>query len=85
MIRAGRYRVGLRPARSTASPAARQRPLPDARISEGKFHRGHSLSRQPLFDHLVGAAEQRQRNGEAERLGGPEIDGHLDFRDLLHR
>ena len=40
---------------------------------------------EPLLDHLVGAAEQRQRNGEAEGLGGPEIDGHLDFRDLLHR
>jgi hypothetical protein len=39
----------------------------------------------PLFDDLVGAAEQRQRNGEAERLGSPEIDGHLDFRDLLNR
>src|ERR1700692_2396599 len=26
-----------------------------------------------LFDHLVGAAEQRQRNGDAERLGGLEV------------
>src|SRR3954453_22390497 len=45
----------------------------------------HQLCLAHSFDHLVGAAEQRQRNGEAERLGGPEIDGHLDFRDLLHR
>ena len=27
-----------------------------------------------LFDHLVGAGEQRWRNGEAERLGGLEVD-----------
>src|SRR6516165_1838445 len=29
-----------------------------------------ALQRAPLFDHLVGAAEQRQRNGKAECLGG---------------
>ena len=29
-----------------------------------------------LFDHLVGAGEQRWRHGEAERLGGFEIDWH---------
>jgi hypothetical protein len=27
----------------------------------------------PSFDHLVGSAEKRQREGEAERLGGAEI------------
>jgi hypothetical protein len=27
-----------------------------------------------LFDHLVGAAEQRERDGEAERLGGLEVE-----------
>src|SRR2546430_2069788 len=38
-----------------------------------------------LFDHIVGATDQRQRDGDAERLGGFEVDDHLDFRDLLHR
>jgi hypothetical protein len=28
------------------------------KLSAGKFHRGHSLSRQPLFDHLVGAGDE---------------------------
>ena len=37
-----------------------------------------------LFDHLVGAAEQRLRNCEAEHLGGLQINDHLDFRGLLN-
>ena len=27
-----------------------------------------------LFDHIVGTRQQRQRNGEAERLRGPLVD-----------
>ena len=38
-----------------------------------------------LFDHLVGAADKRQREGNAKRLGGLEIDDHLVLHDLLHR
>jgi hypothetical protein len=30
-----------------------------------------------LFDHLVGAAEQRQRHGETEHSGGLRIDDQL--------
>ena len=37
-----------------------------------------------LFDHLVGAAEQRQRNGKTERLGGLKIDVQFDVGDLLN-
>ena len=33
----------------------------------------------PLFDHLVGAREQRRRHLEAERLHGFEIDHQLVF------
>jgi len=40
--------------------------------------------KSPLFDHLVGAAEQRERDGKAERLGGFHIDNQLDFRGLLY-
>jgi hypothetical protein len=37
------------------------------------------------FDHLVGAAKQRYRKGDAERLGRLHIDNQLDFRRLLYR
>ena len=38
-----------------------------------------------LFDHLVGAADQRQRNGKAEGLGSLQVDDQLDFGGLLDR
>jgi hypothetical protein len=37
------------------------------------------------FDHLVGAPKQRDRESEAERPGGLEVDKQLNFRGLLHR
>ena len=36
-----------------------------------------------LFDHLVGAGEQRVGDGEAERLGGLEVDHQLELGRLL--
>jgi hypothetical protein len=41
--------------------------------------------KNPLFDHLVGAAEQREREGKAERLGGLEVEDQFDFCGLLNR
>jgi hypothetical protein len=37
------------------------------------------------FDHLVGAHEQRERDGEAERLRSLEVDEQLDLGGLLER
>ena len=48
-------------------------------LSANSGHRPHSL------DHLVGAADQRVWDVEAERLCGLEIDVQLDFRGLLDR
>ena len=38
-----------------------------------------------LFDHFVGASEQRLRHGEAERFGGLEVYGELEFGGFLNR
>src|SRR5438128_1609151 len=37
------------------------------------------------FNHLVGATEQRKRDGKSERPGGLEVQEHLNFRGLLYR
>ena len=41
--------------------------------------------RLALFDHLVGAAEQRNGKRQTERLRGLEVDDQLDFCRLLDR
>src|ERR1044072_3224088 len=35
------------------------------------------------FDHLVGAGEQRRRHGQAECLGGSQIDDEFECRRLF--
>ena len=43
---------------------------------------GHSLV---LLDDLVGVGEDRWRHGQAERLGGFEVDDQLECSWLLDR
>src|SRR5262245_36313529 len=38
-----------------------------------------------LFDHFVGAGEQRWRHGETKRLGGLKIDHQFVLGRCLHR
>jgi hypothetical protein len=38
-----------------------------------------------LFDHLVGALQDRLRNSETERLGGLQDNSKLEYRWLLDR
>ena len=39
------------------------------------------VTRATSLDHLIGAAEQRERESDAERLGSLEINDQLDLRD----
>jgi|EndMetStandDraft_8_1072994.scaffolds.fasta_scaffold218351_2 hypothetical protein len=45
------------------------------KCAAGKFHRGPSLSKLCLFDHLVGTGEQRRRHvaGDAEKRAASGI------------
>jgi len=38
-----------------------------------------------LLNHLIGSSEQRLSDCQAKRLGGLEIDEHLEFGGLLNR
>src|SRR5262249_38242446 len=46
---------------------------------------GHSLWMRLLFDNLVRTGEDRQRDDEAERLGGLQVDHQLESCWLNHR
>ena len=55
-----------------------------------KDHESRSTCQQDatnalLFDHLVGAKQDRLRHHKAERLGGLEVHNHLKFCRELHR
>ena len=63
---------------SAHKPAAT--PLP----SWGHF-RARASKLSALFDHLVGAGEQRRRHFEAERFGGLQIDHQFVFGRLHDR
>src|SRR6516225_2017430 len=39
----------------------------------------------PSFDHLVGAGEQRRRNGEVERFRSSHVDARDELRRKLNR
>ncbi len=60
-------------------PAARPRASGLGRGPWGNGERAEvaKLARRFIFNHLVGAGEQRERDGDAERLGDLEVDEQL--------
>src|SRR5262249_27051240 len=56
---------------------------PPPEVRSGCEHRSKVADR--LFDQLVGATGQRNRNRDAELLRGLQINDQLDFGGLLHR
>src|SRR5215510_5513220 len=82
MMRTGPRRIGLRP---RDARGGRQRGSDRGQMQEfaaGKFH-VEPPSPFTSFDHLIGAAEQRQRNCEAERVSSLEVDNKLQLRCLM--
>src|SRR5262249_39603633 len=70
----------------SAAPAPRQA-APEPRRVRACILRAGVPDRQAAasFDHLVDAAEQRERDSDAERLGGLEVQEQFNFGDLLDR
>ena len=61
------------------------RSFADVRVTTFRhFPFGPKSDIRHLFDHLVGAGEQRWRHFEAERLSSFQIDDQFEARWLLH-
>ena len=58
----------------------------DGSANECQQTRLRALTPQhPSLNHLVGAGEDRGRDGQAERVGGLEVDDQLELGGLLDR
>src|SRR4051794_4714536 len=68
--------------RTLARPPA-YRPIGVRTASQRKASGIGILLRTDLLYDLIGAAKQRDRDGQAERLGGLEVDGEFHLGRLL--
>jgi hypothetical protein len=59
------------------------REVPGAAVSRCSKMRDKGMLN--LFNDLVGAAEEQEWHGKAERLSGLEVDDQLDLGGLSHR
>ena len=58
--------------------------IADVRCEDQQVRKVPTTEVASLFDHFVGAREQRLRNSEAERLGGLQVDHQLEECRLQH-
>src|SRR5207249_4495857 len=77
---------GLRPRSNGRKRMPRQNRLrPAPRSHRKSSRRAMGEEGGGSFDHLVGAGEQRRRDGEAECLSRGQIDNEIEFGRLLDR
>ena len=65
----------------SSNPACTARPV----HTDVPFATFRAAANCDLFDHLVGASEQRRRYGEAQYLCRRQIDNEIELGWLLHR
>jgi hypothetical protein len=77
-------RIGLRPRYARYSRERGSTRGQMEKLSTGKSH-FEPPSLVPLFDHLVGAGEQRRGEGEGERPCRLQVDQELKLGGLINR
>src|SRR5262249_11219454 len=83
-IASDRYARDARPMSATAPIATELWRRNKTSLSANSRHMHRSKPRS-LFDHLVGARQQRRRNGEVKHPGGLGIDHQLELARLHDR
>src|SRR5262249_29985133 len=86
-----RFRRGEQPQRRRSGGCSPSLASGGSAVGTRRLRVGRSLSGPPacpcalLLDHLIRQDEERRGDGEAERLGGLEVDDQLEFRRPLDR
>jgi hypothetical protein len=86
LARAGSYPGRRRGPLSGVDLPCRSRPAAQP-VTQSGYHRPiyFALQKVLLFDQLVGGRQQRFRDGQAERLGGFQVDDELELGRLHDR
>jgi len=69
--------------RASVGPRGGTRQKPTARAEEAGAGARRLRRAHDLLDYLVRPQQQRRRDGESERLRGPQVNDELELRRLL--